>query len=63
MGLCSLILSLQTQMVFSQELNTHRIFKRLAKALARLRACAGWSEALLVARTTLLEITRHGSNT
>ena len=34
----------------SQKLNTHRIFKRLAKALIRLRICAGWSEALLVAR-------------
>ena len=29
---------------------------RLAKALIRLRVCAGWSEALLVAHTTLLEI-------
>ena len=38
-------------MLFSQSLNTHRIFKRLAKALIRLRVCAGWSEPLLVART------------
>ena len=27
----------------------------------RLRVCAGWSEALLVAHTTLLEISCHGS--
>ena len=41
--------------------NTHRIFKRLAKALIRLRVCAGWSEPLLVAHTTLLEISCRGS--
>ena len=35
---------------------TLRIFKRLAKALIRLRICAGWSEALLVAHTTMMEI-------
>ena len=50
-------------MMFSQLLNNHRILKRLAKALIRLRACAGWSEALLVAHTTLLEILYHGSIT
>ena len=33
----------------------------LAKALIRLHICAGWSEALLVAHTTLLEISYHGS--
>ena len=33
---------------------------QLAKALIRLRLCAGWSEALLIAHTTLLE-TCHGS--
>ena len=49
-------------MVFSQKLNSHRIFKRLAKALIRLRVCAGWSEALLVAHTTLLEIPCCSSN-
>ena len=38
-----------------------RIFKRLAKALIRLRVCAGSSEAWLVAHTTLLEISCHGS--
>ena len=42
--------------MFSQELNTHKIYKQLAKALIRLHLCAGWSEALLVAHTTLLEI-------
>ena len=34
-------------MVFGQYLNTHRIFKRLAQALIRLRICAGLSEPLL----------------
>ena len=34
-------------------LNFHRIFKRQAKALIRLRVCTGWSEALLVAHTTV----------
>ena len=38
----------------------HRIFEQLAKALIRLRACTGWSEALLVTCTTLLEIACHG---
>ena len=41
--------------------NNHRILKRLAKALIRLRICSGWSEALLVAHTTLLEISCYGS--
>ena len=48
--------------LFGQWLNTHRIFKRLEKALIRLRVCAGWSEPLLVSHTTLLEISCHGSN-
>ena len=39
----------------------YRIFKRLTKSLIRLRICTGWSEALLVAHTTLLEIPCHGS--
>ena len=39
-------------MMFSQYLNIHRIYKRLAKTLIRLRICAGWSEALLVPHTT-----------
>ena len=41
--------------------DTHRIFKRLAKALISLSVCAGWSEPLLVAHTTLLEISCHAS--
>ena len=45
----------------SQKLNSHRIFKQLAKALISLRVCAGWSEPLLVAHTTLLEISCLGS--
>ena len=36
-------------------------FKWPAKALIRLRVCAGWSEALLVAHTSLLEISCHFS--
>ena len=37
------------------------IFKRLAKALISLHVRAGWSEPLLAAHTTLLEISCHGS--
>ena len=48
-------------MMFSQYHNTHRKFKRLAKALIRLRVCAGWSESSLVAHITLLEISCRGS--
>ena len=48
-------------MMFGQSPKSHRIFKRLAKDLIRLRVCAGWSESLLVAHTTLLKITCHGS--
>ena len=48
-------------MMFSQQLNSHRILKRLAKALISLRVCSGWSEPLLVAHTTLLEISCQGS--
>ena len=32
------------------------------KALISLQVCAGWSEPLLVAHTTLLEISCHSSN-
>ena len=42
-------------MMFGQSLDSHRTFKRLAKALTRLRMCAGWSDPLLVAHTTILE--------
>ena len=48
-------------MVFSKYLNSHRIFKGLAKALIRLHVCAGWSEALLVSHTSFLETTCRGS--
>ena len=41
---------------------SHRIFKLPAKTQIRLRVCAGWSEAVLVAHTTLLEISSRGSN-
>ena len=37
------------------------MYKRLAKALIRLCVCAGWSEPLAVAHSTLLEILLHGS--
>ena len=47
--------------MFSEKLNTHRIFKQLAMAQIRLRVCAGWSEPLLVTHTTLLDISCHGS--
>ena len=49
-------------MMFGQSLNSHMILKRLAKALIRLRVCAGWSEPLLVAHTILLEISCRGSD-
>ena len=49
-------------MMFDQCPKNHRIFKRLAKALIRLRLCTGWSEPLLVAHTTLLEMSCLGSN-
>ena len=37
-----------------------RVFNGPVKALIRLHMCAGWSEALLVAHTRLLEISCHG---
>ena len=43
-------------MMFSQKLNSHRILKGQAKALIRLRVWAGWSEPLLAAHTTMLDI-------
>ena len=39
-------------MMFGQWPKSHKIFKQPAKALIRLRVCAGWSEPLLVAYTT-----------
>ena len=41
---------LKVQMMFGQKLYIHGIFKPLAKALIRLRVCAGYSEALLLAQ-------------
>ena len=49
-------------MMFGQKFKNHGIFKRQVNALIRLRACAGWSEPLLVAHNILLEISCHGSN-
>ena len=46
----------------SQQPNSHRKFNWQAKALTRLRLCAGWSKALLVAHNTLSEITCTGSD-
>ena len=48
-------------MMFGQYISIHRIFKRPAKALVRLRVCADWSEPFLLAHTTLFEISCHGS--
>ena len=49
-------------MMFGQQFNGHRIFERLAKTWTRLRVCAGWSGPLLVAHTTLFEVSCRGSN-
>ena len=48
--------------VWNRGINSHRIIKGQAKVLIRLRVCAGWSEPLLVAHTTMLEISCHGLN-
>ena len=50
-------------MMFSQQFTIHRIMRRQAKALIRLRVCAGWSEPLLIAHATLMEISCRGSYT
>ena len=42
--------------MFGQLPKGHKLFKRLANALIRLRVYAGWSEPLLVSHTTLLEL-------
>ena len=52
---CGLLLSLETA-----NANRSIVFKRLAKALIRLRICAGWSKPLVLAHTTLLEISYWG---
>ena len=44
---------------YSKCCSGHRMLKRLAKALIRLRVCAGWSEPLLVALSTLLELAMY----
>ena len=49
-------------MMFGQKLHSHIIYKRQAKARIRLRVCAGWSEPMLVANTTLWDISCRGSN-
>ena len=46
---------------YSQQLNTHIISKRHARAPIRLCVSVGWPEALLVAQTTSLEISCTGS--
>ena len=58
----SLLLSLETPMMFGQWPNSHRIFKRLANALISLRVCAGWLEHLVIAHTSLLKISCCGSD-
>ena len=52
------------QMPLSQQLNTHRLFKRPSKAPTRPRVCAGRSEPLLVSHTTLWKphVTAHSVN-
>ena len=55
MSLCGLLLSLVTP-----NANQSIVFKRLAKALIRLRKCADWSKHLVLAHTTLLEISYFG---
>ena len=60
-SLCSLPLSLETPDDVRSVAYTHRILKRLAKALIRMHVFAGWSEALLVAHITLLKISCRAS--
>ena len=54
-SLCCLLFSLETS-----NANRPIVFKRLTKALIRLRICAGWSKPLVLAYTTLLEISYCG---
>ena len=53
--MCGLLLSLETP-----NANLSIVIKRLAKDLIRLRICAGWSKPLVLAHTTLLEISYCG---
>ena len=48
-------------MMLGQWPKSHGKFKQLAKVLIRLHICAGWSEPLLFAYATLLEISCCGS--
>ena len=52
---CGLLLSLETPNAYQSI-----VFKQLAKALTRLRKCADWSKPLVLAHTTLLEISYLG---
>ena len=54
-SLCGLLLSLETP-----NANRSIVFKQLAKALIRLRKWADWSKPLVLAHTTLLEISYFG---
>ena len=54
--------SFQAYKLQISSLTVSRVFKSLAKALIRLRVCAGCSETLLVANTTFLEISCHSSH-
>ena len=58
----SVLLSLESPNDVQSVANTHRTFKRLAKALIGLRECAGWSEYLPVAHATSLEISCQDSS-
>ena len=63
MSLCSLLLSLETPNdVPDSSLTLIECLKRQAMALIRLRVQASWSEPLLVAHFTLLEISCHNLN-
>ena len=55
MSLCGLPASLETPNAVQSDssFTSHSIFMRLAKALINLRVCAGWSEPLLDAHTTV----------
>ena len=48
-------------MVFGRWFGSRGVLRRLAGALVGLPLCAGWSGALMVAHTELLEISCTGS--
>ena len=62
MSLYRFLLTFETQNDVQSVAKHSENIKQLAKALIRLRVCAGRSEALLVAHTTLLEISCRSSN-